>query len=810
MRGLFNDQMFRLAWNQCRRHNYNNYTNFGLINEIYFYDKYIDTIILDIINRINNKKYCFSTKYIVYIPKSNGLARRISVTTLEDQLVMQVILNYIAKKSDKNFIKASYGNRYQYKKGKLSTNIFKPYYEQFNKFINAIIYNIEQGYNWVGETDITAFHDTIAHTEIENSLKQYLNNADMQDRYIKKLIADFLKTDVIEHNERKKIIRGIPQGVELSNFLGNLVLDEIDKKMIQLDNIVYLRYVDDIRILGKSEESVREALIYLQKILLCRELYINNAKTKIYNVDLSLINKDKLRRLQREKLSIDKMKEIQFEEIEEDEEKNFDELKRMAERRNYLIKNYLIKKIYKEERYFHHIEDILDTNPKHYYLVKEIRKYRNKLPKNKIKNVYNKFLKNSYEVIKAPLIADTFDYYRDIEIDVDIKKIGEIQSINILMQEISIQDILKQLVRHVLTMDKYAINIGMKATICLLKEIECSDKWKQKVLEKLISSDIIFNDTNLFIDILFADNINNKRISSYINEHYNYTHQKYSKNSTHNTRETLFDKLKDKPIDFSTIKNIIKQIRLDLPESYCKNPGLINPYNITVNIGLDDKVKVNYLEDDKINIENKTPEDFLLMNVGNNYRITYMLGLIWFCLFTKEPMKIYNEIVPYIQFSPTKYKNKADIFEEMYFNYKERFEYELELIASLTKKSLAHRISIDKIFNMIENKKENLVKGKNEMKEINILHLSDLHFGMEPFKDTENEINSTKVAERVLTLKSLKKSLKDLTEEWKPQILVISGDIGWKGHEQDYIEAEEWITKLRNELNIKDIVVCPG
>jgi len=59
---------------------------------------------------------------------------------------------------------------------------------------------------------------------------------------------------------------------------------------------------------------------------------------------------------------------------------------------------------------------------------------------------------------------------------------------------------------------------------------------------------------------------------------------------------------------------------------------------------------------------------------------------------------------------------------------------------------------------------------------VNILHLSDLHFGMEP---TE-KIASTAVDQRNLTLEELTKTLAALDEKWRPDLVAVSGDIGWK------------------------------
>ena len=92
---------------------------------------------------------------------------------------------------------------------------------------------------------------------------------------------------------------------------------------------------------------------------------------------------------------------------------------------------------------------------------------------------------------------------------------------------------------------------------------------------------------------------------------------------------------------------------------------------------------------------------------------------------------------------------------------------------------------------------------------VNILHLSDLHFGMEP---TE-KIASTAVDQRNLTLEELTKTLAALDEKWRPDLVAVSGDIGWKGIKADYDQALSW---FRDHLlpSIKlapqSVVICPG
>lgn len=95
-------------------------------------------------------------------------------------------------------------------------------------------------------------------------------------------------------------------------------------------------------------------------------------------------------------------------------------------------------------------------------------------------------------------------------------------------------------------------------------------------------------------------------------------------------------------------------------------------------------------------------------------------------------------------------------------------------------------------------------------KDINILHLSDIHFGIEPTKD--GLIDSDKVAERQLVLRKLICKLKDIKLQWKPNIIVVSGDIGWSGKSEDYKEAKVWLKETMRCLSITSthLVICPG
>jgi hypothetical protein len=95
---------------------------------------------------------------------------------------------------------------------------------------------------------------------------------------------EWLKTWSSDH-PRDQHSHGIPQGPMASDFLAECILLSIDEKMAE--RFAYFRYVDDIRILGKTELEVRQALVYLDVLCKSRGLIPNSDKTKIRQVSSS-------------------------------------------------------------------------------------------------------------------------------------------------------------------------------------------------------------------------------------------------------------------------------------------------------------------------------------------------------------------------------------------------------------------------------------------------------------------------------------------------------------------------------------------
>ena len=89
-----------------------------------------------------------------------------------------------------------------------------------------------------------------------------------------------------------------------------------------------------------------------------------------------------------------------------------------------------------------------------------------------------------------------------------------------------------------------------------------------------------------------------------------------------------------------------------------------------------------------------------------------------------------------------------------------------------------------------------------------VMHISDLHFGI------PNSTKGNYVRNRKMVLDSFLEHLSKIPPELIPDILVITGDIGYSGSKEDYSEAKMFIKqildKFHGKLTTNDIIICPG
>ena len=91
---------------------------------------------------------------------------------------------------------------------------------------------------------------------------------------------------------------------------------------------------------------------------------------------------------------------------------------------------------------------------------------------------------------------------------------------------------------------------------------------------------------------------------------------------------------------------------------------------------------------------------------------------------------------------------------------------------------------------------------------VNILHLSDLHFGIQP----SGKYKQQYVDDRETALKRFFEDFSEIPEDWRPDIIAITGDIGWDGTAENYKEFAIFLDDLlqMTQLSIDRVVVCMG
>ena len=89
---------------------------------------------------------------------------------------------------------------------------------------------------------------------------------------------------------------------------------------------------------------------------------------------------------------------------------------------------------------------------------------------------------------------------------------------------------------------------------------------------------------------------------------------------------------------------------------------------------------------------------------------------------------------------------------------------------------------------------------------MNILHLSDIHFGRDRSGSTDPFSRKGEILDKLI------ETLSALHEGMKPDLVLVTGDIAWTGKITEFDEAYEWFQRLRSALglDIGRFVFCPG
>jgi hypothetical protein len=254
---------FELAWYRIVRGSNKEYKRF--FSHLYpSYQFALQTNLADLISEVREGKWQPSAGVKIYFPKPSGVLRPLTLVPLNDQIVYQSICNFMADKFFRSLrplygVKA-FGALYAGSSSKFFYRSWKRWYRAFNR---AITKAHRAGNHVVADFDLVSFFDLIDHKTLRGVLSTRIRNGHLLD-----LLFRCLEQWTKEGSGRHLKGHGIPQGPECSAFVAEILLADFDRQ--SYPGVTYVRYIDDIKLLGTTFSVVDRSLLRLD--LHCKRL----------------------------------------------------------------------------------------------------------------------------------------------------------------------------------------------------------------------------------------------------------------------------------------------------------------------------------------------------------------------------------------------------------------------------------------------------------------------------------------------------------------------------------------------------------
>jgi hypothetical protein len=306
-----------------------------------------------------------STK--LYIPKKSGILRPYSLLNINDQIVYLSLVSVIAeklhKKAKRNYNKSVFGHLYA---GISSSYFYRRWSDGYVKYNHAINNSFAEGFTWTASFDLTAFYDSIDH----KVLAHFLNELGLTKEFTSYL-TNCLETWTASTPNRIYHGHGIPQGPLPSGLLSEVILQHFDEhKSFKKSTVRYYRYVDDIRLMGKTEEHVRKALLELDYVSKEIGLFPQSSKINIHEIcDIE----EEIKTISLPPEPIDFKTTFDQKEVR----KRIDELAKASKIENETRFKYVLAHAEPDEKLAQKLLSILNKNPHLYQsILKHFSKYK--------------------------------------------------------------------------------------------------------------------------------------------------------------------------------------------------------------------------------------------------------------------------------------------------------------------------------------------------------------------------------------------------------------------------------------------------
>lgn len=193
-------------------------------------------------------------------------AREIALYSMRDKVVQQSLAYELNRIYDNRFSEQTYA----YRNNKSALNA-----------VNVIDEQIRSSkYTYIMKADIVHFFDTIHWETLRNILCQTIKEEDVLF-----LIEENSKSTMLEDTgELIEKRQGIYQGSAISPILSNIYLMDFDNWLAQ-ENVFYVRYADDMLLLGNSKEELLSLLKAMKLKLQMLGLKVNESKTSCVSLE---------------------------------------------------------------------------------------------------------------------------------------------------------------------------------------------------------------------------------------------------------------------------------------------------------------------------------------------------------------------------------------------------------------------------------------------------------------------------------------------------------------------------------------------
>lgn len=262
--------------------------------------------IIYLIEQIQALRYRPKHLLEVDIPKSNLSVRPGNVLPIEESSILHSMIYLLAPKLDRRLSNSVYSYRLhpdwkkRAKKGESlfrevdikipflktktirSISPFDSWYERWPAFEEDSKKAVtEDKYTHLTKTDISSYFENIDLHLLNNLIRSLLKT---EEENTLQLLFRILTSWTRSSSAGMPINRGIPQGNDVSSFLGNIYLIPLDRKLDEFCNkndAKWFRYVDDVKVYTRSEDAARKVVFLINKALRQLHLNLQGSKTKI-------------------------------------------------------------------------------------------------------------------------------------------------------------------------------------------------------------------------------------------------------------------------------------------------------------------------------------------------------------------------------------------------------------------------------------------------------------------------------------------------------------------------------------------------